>query len=78
LAEGPVNINLDFKAEEYVLSGQGIVRWFLNEANQVGVELTYVSEESRERVLELTERALAFIPNATRMLSLGGQDLPRN
>ena len=53
LAEGPVNINLDFKGEQYALSGQGIVRWFLNDANQVGVELTDISgEECRERVLE--------------------------
>jgi CheY-like chemotaxis protein len=72
LVEGPVNIKLDFKAEPYELSGQGIVRWLVNETNQVGVELSYVTTESRERVLQLTERAAAFIPNAVRTLSLGG------
>ena len=72
LVEGPVNIKLDFKAEQYALTGQGIVRWLVNEANQVGVELTYVTKESRERVLQLTEQAASFIPNAARTLSLGG------
>jgi DNA-binding response OmpR family regulator len=72
LVEGPVNIKLDFKAEQYSLSGQGIVRWLVNESNQVGVELTYVNNESRVRVLQLTEPAVCFIPNAARTLSLGG------
>jgi CheY-like chemotaxis protein len=72
LVEGPINIKLDFKAEQYALSGQGIVRWFVNEANQVGVELTYVTKESREWVLHLTEQASSFIPNAMRTFSLGG------
>jgi predicted short-subunit dehydrogenase-like oxidoreductase (DUF2520 family) len=70
--EGPINIKLDFKAEQYALSGQGIVRWFVNEANQVGVELTYVTKESREWVLHLTEQASSFIPNVMRTFSLGG------
>jgi len=72
LVEGPVNIKLDFKAERYALSGQGIVRWLGNEANQVGVELTYVAKESRERLLQLTEQAAPFIPSAARTVSLGG------
>jgi hypothetical protein len=72
LVKGPVNISLEFKAERYTLSGQGVIRWLLNEANQVGVELTYVTKESRERVLELTDRAAPFIPDAARILSPGG------
>jgi CheY-like chemotaxis protein len=71
LAEGPVNIKLDFKADKYVLSGQGIVRWLLPERNQVGVELTHVAKESRERVLRLTERSASFIPNPVRTLTAG-------
>jgi DNA-binding response OmpR family regulator len=72
LVEGPVNIKLDFKEDNFVLSGQGIVRWLAHEANQVGVEVTYVAKECRERVLELTERSASFIPNAAKTLSLGG------
>ena len=72
LVEGPVNIKLDFKAEQYALSGQGIVRWLVHEANQVGIELTYVAKESRERVLQLTDQSVSFIPNAARTLSLSG------
>jgi CheY-like chemotaxis protein len=72
VVEGPVNIKLDFKADEYVLSGQGIVRWLEHQGNQVGVELTYVAKESRERVLQLTARSVSFIPNAEQTLSAGG------
>jgi CheY-like chemotaxis protein len=72
MVEGPVNIKLDFRAEQYVLSGQGIVRWVAPERNRVGVELTYVAKESRERVRQLTERSASFIPSATRTLSLHG------
>jgi two-component system chemotaxis response regulator CheY len=61
--EGPVNIALDFTADEYVLIGQGVVRW--NEDNQIGVELTYVADESRERAVQLCKRATAFIPRTT-------------
>jgi CheY-like chemotaxis protein len=69
LAEGPVNIELDFKADQYVLSAQGIVRWLLPEANHVGIELTYVAEESRARVLQLTNHSASYIPNAAHALS---------
>lgn len=72
LVEGPVNIKLDFREDNFVLSGQGIVRWLAHERNQAGVELTYVAKECRERVLELTERSASFIPNAAKVISLGG------
>jgi CheY-like chemotaxis protein len=72
LVEGPINIKLDFKADKFVLSGQGIVRWSAREGNQVGVELTYVADESREKVLQLTAPSASFIPNGAQTLSLGG------
>jgi CheY-like chemotaxis protein len=65
LEEGPMDVELDFKGDGYVLSGQGVVRWMSNRENQMGVELTYVAEPSRARVIELTEDTAAFIPRST-------------
>lgn len=61
LAEGPVNIRLDFQADRFVLSGQGIVRWL--SINRAGIELTYVAEEARARVVQLAAHAVPFIPS---------------
>jgi len=63
--EGPVNIDLDFKAEGFVLLGQGVIRWLANQEDQMGVELTYVADKSRARAIHLTEGASAFIPRTT-------------
>jgi CheY-like chemotaxis protein len=71
LTEGPVNVKLEFKADRYVLSGQGIVRWSAHQGGQVGIELTYVAEESRTRVLQLTDQSVSFIPNPAKTLSAG-------
>jgi len=65
LEQGPVNIALDFMADEYVLSGQGVIRWLASEENQMGVELTYVADKSRARAIKLMERASSFIPRTT-------------
>jgi two-component system chemotaxis response regulator CheY len=65
LVEGPVNVELDFRADGYVLSGQGIVRWLAHQEDQIGIELAYVAEASRARVIQLTEAAVSFIPRAT-------------
>jgi YesN/AraC family two-component response regulator len=64
LDEGPINIELDFKADQYVLSGQGIVRWLAYPERQMGIELTYVAEKSRARLVQLTERSASFLPQA--------------
>ncbi len=61
LVEGPVNIRLDFDADRFVLSGQGIVRWL--SLGEAGVELTYVAEEARAQVVQLAGHAVPFIPN---------------
>jgi len=65
LAEGPVNIELTFRVDDYVLSGQGIVRWVAHQEDQIGVELTYVAEASRARLIELVKPPVAFIPRTT-------------
>jgi CheY-like chemotaxis protein len=72
--EGPVNLELNFKEDGYVLSGQGVVRWVANRENQTGIELTHVAQPSRPRALELTQDATAFIPRSTggRRLALAG------
>jgi CheY-like chemotaxis protein len=63
--EGPVNIELDFKGDRYVLSGQGVVRWLAHKENQAGIEFTYVAERALSRVLQLTAGAVSFIPRTT-------------
>jgi CheY-like chemotaxis protein len=68
LAEGPINIDLDFKADQYVLSGQGIVRWLAHQERQMGIELTYVAEKSRARAVQLTERSVSFLPRTARCI----------
>jgi len=65
LTEGPVTIELDFKADGYALSGHGIVRWLAHKEDQMGIELTYVVEGSRARLIELTEATVSFIPAST-------------
>jgi len=62
MAVGPINITLDFQADRFVLSGQGIVRW--QSRGNAGIELTHVAEESLSRVLELTGRSVSYIPSA--------------
>jgi CheY-like chemotaxis protein len=65
LEEGPVNIELDFNADRFVLRGQGVIRWLANQEDQMGVELTYVAAKSRARAVKLTEGASSFIPRTT-------------
>jgi CheY-like chemotaxis protein len=65
LVEGPVNIELTFGADDYVLSGQGIVRWLAHQDDQIGIELTYVAEASGARLIELVQSAVSFIPRTT-------------
>src|ERR1035437_2384057 len=65
LVEGPVNIELNFKADQYMLLGQGVVRWLAHEEGQIGIELTYVAEQSLARAIQLTDRSVSFIPRIT-------------
>ena len=65
MEEGPLNIELDFNADGFVLRGQGVIRWLANQEDQMGVELTYVTDKSRARAVQLTERASSFIPRTT-------------
>ena len=60
---GPVNIEIIFDKDGEALLGQGLVRWL--EEGLIGVELTYVDQGSRARVVELAETSVAFIPRTT-------------
>lgn len=64
LQEGPITIHLEFQKEKCVLRGQGSVRWVRAADGLAGIELHYVSPDSRELLAKLTEgnEASAFIP----------------
>jgi hypothetical protein len=65
LREGRVNIRLNFKTDAFVVSGQGIVRWVAPQEHLAGIEIVYLSEESRAGVLRLMEPSISFIPGTT-------------
>lgn len=67
LQVGPVKFAVDFKADQRVLSGEGVVRWIAPEEGQVGIEITHVDDVSRAWVLDLVRRSapLPFIPAST-------------
>jgi hypothetical protein len=67
LHEGPIDFEVDFKADQLVLSGQGVVRWSAPQDNQAGIEITHMDEASRAWVIDLVERKrpVAFIPGLT-------------
>lgn len=54
-----------FQIWELTSAWQGIVRWLAHKERQMGIELTYVAEESRAQVLQLTEGSAHFIPGTT-------------
>ena len=60
-----INIALEFMADGYALIGQGTIQWLATEEEQMGIELTYVTEKSCARTIELTEGASSFIPRST-------------
>lgn len=65
LATGAVGLDLRFQAEAYVLAGSGIVRWVEPGEMQVGIEIVYLEEGSRARVVGLTANCTSFIPCST-------------
>lgn len=66
LQEGPITLHLEFQKERYVFRGQGIVRWVRSADGLAGIELHYVSPDSRELLARLTEGndTAAFIPGS--------------
>jgi DNA-binding response OmpR family regulator len=67
LAEGPVDLVLEFKVDRRRVTGQGIVRWTTSPEAHIGVEITYIDEHNRAWVLNITEpnASVSFIPRTT-------------
>ncbi len=67
LAEGPVDLVLDFKVEKRRVTGQGIVRWIASSEAEIGVEITYIDDHNRAWILSLTapNKSVSFIPRTT-------------
>lgn len=67
--EGPLEFALDFKADQRVLSGHGVVRWTAPQERQAGIEITHIDDASRAWLIELIERnkPVAFVPRSTGM-----------
>jgi CheY-like chemotaxis protein len=71
LAEGPVDLTLDFKLDKRRVTGQGIIRWTTYPEAHVGVEITYIDEHNRAWLLSITEpnASVSFIPRTTTVAS---------
>jgi CheY-like chemotaxis protein len=67
LAEGPVDLLLDFKVDKRTVTGQGIVRWTTSPEAEIGVEITYIDDANRAWMISLTgpNTSLSFIPRTT-------------
>jgi two-component system chemotaxis response regulator CheY len=67
LEEGPVELLLDFAADQRRVTGQGMVHWKASAEAQLGVEITYIDANNLAWVLSLTapNRSLSFIPRTT-------------
>lgn len=68
VAEGPVRLALDFQADQKGVLGNGIVRWSELRERMIGVEITFIGDNSRTWVAGLAKenRTLSFIPRITR------------
>jgi CheY-like chemotaxis protein len=67
LAEGPVDLLLEFRVDKRKVTGQGIVRWIDSAEAQIGVEITYIDEPNRAWILSMTEpnTSISFIPRTS-------------
>ncbi len=67
LRVGPVEFSVDFKADQRLISGQGVVRWISPHEHRAGIEITHIDDASRAWLIELMERSkpVSFIPRST-------------
>jgi hypothetical protein len=67
LVEGPVDLLLDFQADQRKVTGRGIVHWTDFAEAQIGVEITHIDDGNRPWILSLTEpnRTASFIPRTS-------------
>ena len=64
LKEGPVDLLFNFRADKRKVKGHGVIRWTATPEPELGVEITYIDDDTRAWVLSLTEpnESLSFIP----------------
>lgn len=64
---GPVDFTLDFKADRRVISGQGVVRWTLPQAQQAGIEVMHLDDAGRAWMVHWMrqDQPISFIPGST-------------
>jgi CheY-like chemotaxis protein len=67
LDEGPVNLLLEFQADQRKVTGQGIVRWTDVAEAQIGVEITHINDDNRPWILSLAvpNQTGSFIPRTS-------------
>ncbi len=67
-----VGFKLDFKADQCILAGQGMVRWTAPKEQLAGIEITCLEDASRPRLIELLEQInpVAFIPRSTHKVKI--------
>ncbi|MGB2675490.1 MAG: response regulator [Candidatus Acidiferrum sp.] len=67
LVEGPVDLLLDFRADQRKVTGQGILRWIDFAEGQIGIEITHIDDANRPWILSLTEpnKSASFIPRTS-------------
>jgi CheY-like chemotaxis protein len=65
LADGPINIQIEFAGDSGDFYGQGLLRWLSPAERMAGVELTFVAEQYRARVARMALCAIPYIPRTT-------------
>ena len=67
-----IELNVEFTADGRSLTGQGVVRWAIRDAYQIGVEIVYIDDANRAWMVELTEKtdAISFIPETSGIVDL--------
>jgi CheY-like chemotaxis protein len=67
LKEGPVDLLLDFQADQRRVQGRGVIRWTSHPEPEIGVEIMYIDDDNRAWILGLTapNESLSFIPRTT-------------
>jgi hypothetical protein len=72
LQVGPVDLLLEFQADNRRVRGQGMVRWTALPDPEIGVEIMYIHDENRTWILGLTSlnESQSFIPRTTAIASV--------
>ncbi len=65
LHTGQVEFTLNFKAEQRIVSGQGMVRWIAPQEHQTGIEITYLDDGRTWMIDKIRPEPIAFIPAST-------------